>query len=115
MSLLEIKIPDLFNTPYITIPVELNSDIFYFEYSWNNRHNRAYLSIYLLDDNVPNYLAKRICLVNGVEVSRYIINDRWVGGLFFVSDITLFDEYDISTVSDNFYLLYNSEYEGKHG
>ena len=93
MTINTLNIPDLFSTPYCTTPVELNNEVYYFEYSWNNRHGMAYLSIYLLDNNIPNYILKRICLVNGIEISRYIINDRWSGGLFFESKTQLIPLY----------------------
>jgi len=114
MSLLKIEIPNIFENPYVILLQEIGEETYYFEYYWNIRHDKLYLSIYLLDNDTKIYLVKSVLLLNDVEVSRYIINDRWSGGLFFTSDISVGTEYNIKSVSSDFYLLYNSEFLSKH-
>ena len=114
MTLLRITIPNIFDTPYIVVPQTLVENTYYFEYQWNIRHEVLYLSIYTLNDEEQVYLVKKIALINNVEISRYIIDDNWVGGLWFQSDKSYDFGYNIKTVSDDFYLFYNSEYVGKH-
>ena len=114
MTLYNFTIPDLSESPYLVSPYELGTETYFFEYSWSTRHELFYLSIYLLDSDVKTYLCKNVALVNMVDISRYIINDRWVGGLFFMSDKSYDNGYNMITISEDFYLLYNDTYVGKH-
>ena len=114
MAILTIKIPNIFDTPYVIIPQTLLDSTYYFEYQWNIRHELLYLSIYTLNDEEKIYLVKNIALINRVEISRYIISDNWKGLLRLYSDKSYDFGYNIKTVSDDFYLFYNSEYIGKH-
>lgn len=108
---LKIEIPNIFENPYIVIPQEINGESYYFEYFWNIRHEKLYLSIYLTDNDSQVYLVKNMCLTNLVEISRYIIHDRWTGGLWLKSNISgNYSDYNIKNISTNYYLFYNSEY-----
>jgi len=114
MTLYIYKIPDLTESPHQTVPYELGTETYFFEFYWSARHETSYLSIYLLDSDIKTYLCKNIALINMVEISRYIINDRWIGGLFLMSDKSFDDGYNMATISEDFYLLYNDTYVGKH-
>ena len=84
MSIVSIKIPDLLHSPYITQPIPLNNQLYFFAYTWNIRHSRAYLSIYIknndeldqLFDISENYLDNQ-------EISKEINNKDWKGVLTF--------------------------------
>ena len=51
MSIVSIKIPDLLHSPYIIQPIPLNNQLYFFAYTWNIRHSRAYLSIYIKNND----------------------------------------------------------------
>ena len=114
MTNYQLNIPDLSESPHQIVPYELGTETYFFEYYWSARHDMAYISIYLFDDDIKTYLCKKIALINMVDISRYIINDRWVGGLFLMSDKSYSDGYNMITISEDFYLLYNDTYVSKH-
>lgn len=83
MSIVSIKIPDLLHSPYITQPIPLNNQLYFFAYTWNIRHSRAYLSIYIKNNDELEYLVKNKCLIPGIEISKEINNKNWKGVLTF--------------------------------
>ena len=112
MDLYEIKMPDFFQNPYIISNYVLNNKTYYFEYTWNIRHNMAYLSIYFINNDTKTYILRGLCLKNWVNISKYIVYQDWVGELYFISRKLDMIDYTRATVSDDFFLLYrNGELE----
>lgn len=107
LDYLEIPVPNLLNNPYIVNQVVLNNTLYFFEYSWNIRHERAYLSIYYKIQNVEFYLIRNICLFNGIEISKYIQDLDWNGKLYFTVNINS-DEADYRV--DNFHTDFHLNY-----
>ena len=83
MSIVSIKIPDLLHSPYIIQPIPLNNQLYFFAYTWNIRHSRAHLSIYIKNNDELEYLVKNKCLIPGIEISKEINNKDWKGVLTF--------------------------------
>ncbi len=112
MAELRINIPDIYKTPYVTVQQVINNESYFFEYSWNIRHEKLYLSIYLLDNDEQEYLVKNMLLTFGINIAQYIINDRWSGGLFLktINPRFYYYDYDINSISEEFYFYYNSDY-----
>lgn len=105
---LQIQIPDLNNTPYIIKSIVLNEKTYYFEYFWNLRHGKAYLSIYLIVDNNKVYLVKNRHLTIFLNVSEYIFDsENWSGNLFFDSiDSSYISDYTQQNISEKYILRY---------
>lgn len=106
MDLYKIELPNLYESPYIIKQETINNKVFYFEYFWNVRQDKAYLSIYLMDGNIKTYICKSICLTNGIDISNKIKYDNWVGKLYFLTDKLDLNDYAPQDISSNFYLLY---------
>lgn len=103
----EFLLPDLSQNPYIINMVSLKNQQFYFEYMWNIRDGRAYLSIYKIQDSEKDYYLKNRRLINNINLSKYIRKMDWTGGLYFTSVIQDYkQDYDITTLSENFKLVY---------
>lgn len=106
MDLYEIQIPDLFENPYIIKNHVLNNKTYYFEYTWNNRQDKAYLSIYYLENNIKTYILRGLCLKNWINISNHIYYENWIGELFFTSYNLDMIDYTPTTISTDFFLLY---------
>jgi len=108
MDLYKISIPNLYEKPYTIQDVLLNNKVYYFEYFWNIRHIKAYLSIYILDNNIRTYILRNTCLTNGMHISKNIKYDNWVGDLYFTTDKLDFNDYNRQDITSNFYILYRN-------
>lgn len=104
-----ISIPDLSDTPYCTHVHILNNRSYYFEYFWNIRHGKAYLSIYIILNDEKVYLIRNQGLTCDLEISKNINNENWSGYLYF-SGIDISQEYDYSqdNISTNYQLIYRA-------
>lgn len=107
LDYLEIQVPDLLNNPYVINQVVLNNTSYFFEYTWNIRHERVYLSIYYKIANVEFYLIRNVCLLNSLEISKYINDTDWTGKLYFAVN-TDSDEVDYRI--DNFHTDFHLNY-----
>lgn len=83
MQILSIQIPNLLQNPYITQMVQLNNQLYFFQFFWNIRQERAYLSIYKKQNEELVYLIKNICLIPNIELSKKIHDTEWQGRLYF--------------------------------
>ena len=104
-----LEIPNLSDTPYIIKSEVLNNRTYYFEYFWNNRHQRAYLSIYILSNSEKVYLMRNKSLLPLINLSKYIINDNenWSGSLYFDStDLGQGYNYNQENISTEYQLRY---------
>lgn len=106
MDLYEIEIPDLFENPYVIKSHVLNNKTYYFEYTWNNRQDNAYLSIYYLENNLKTYILRGLRLRNWINISNHIYYENWIGELFFTSYNLDMIDYTPTTISTDFFLLY---------
>ena len=109
LDVLHINIPNMIDTPYTISPVVLVDQQYYFEYQWNIRQQRCYLSVFKTHDNQRIYYVKNRVLLNGLEVSRYIKETDWVGTLYFesVSD-SYGEDYNQNDISEKFVLTFTS-------
>lgn len=106
----EILIPDLLNSPYITNPVILNNQLYFMEYTWNIRHQRAYFSLYTKVDDDYVYYIKSICLKPNLILSKNIQNTDWQGQLIFTkTQYSVLDDYRQDTISTDFSIKYFEE------
>lgn len=106
----QISLPNLSVYPYITQQVSLNGILYFLEYTWNIRHQKAYLSIFTKVDNIEFYLVRNVSLITGIEISKYIIDDDWSGTLTFaVNDECEEFDYRIDNFHTDFHLNYFSE------
>lgn len=111
-SFLSIEIPDLLNNPYIIQPVKFNNQLYFFEYRWNIRYGRAFLSIYIKENNVPKYFIKNICLIPQMVLSNNIRDNNWSGALTFASKVDRDAvDYRQDTINIDFDIKYLSEVE----
>lgn len=104
-----ISIPDLNENPYIIQDVILNNKTYYFEYFWNIRHNKAYLSIYILIDNEKVYLIRNKQLTILINLTKYIdmSNDYWAGNLYFCSkDVSNICDYNQQNIYTDYQIIY---------
>lgn len=107
LDYLSIELPNLLNYPYTINQIVLNNTLYFFEYYWNIRHQRAYLSIYIKIDNIEFYIIRNICLINGLELSKYVTDTDWSGRLFFaVNEDSTEQDYQISNFHTDFHLNY---------
>lgn len=97
---LTISLPNMLDNPYIVQQVELGGNLYFFEYTWNIRHEKVYLSIFTKRDNEDYYFVRNKCLINGNEISKYIYDTEWSGKLLF-AQIENLDEADYRV--DNFH------------
>lgn len=106
-----IEIPDLNESPYSIIPVILNNKTYYFEYKWNIREQKAYLSIYILINNSKVFMLRNIGLMVYNDVAKYIHDkDNWSGELF-IKPISLdtVSNYNQQNISTDYQLSYVPE------
>ena len=106
-----IDIPNLSTSPYSITPVVLNNKTYYFEYKWNIREQKAYLSIYILIDNSKVFMLKNIGLMVYNDVAKYIHDkDNW-SGLLYLKPIKIsnFDNYNQQNISTDYQLSYVPE------
>ena len=103
-----IQIPNLDNEPYSIIPIVLNNKTYYFEYKWNIREEKAYLSIYLLIDNSKLYLIKNRGLVLFYDLTKHIQDrDNWSGELYLKPiNISNYYNYNQNNISTDYELSY---------
>lgn len=103
-----IYIPDVVESPYSISLVELNNQQYYFEYYWNSRSELLYLSIYKLIDGKIDYYLKNCCLINKINISKFIYRDDWSGSLYFynISPTKIYTNYRQDTISQDFYIEY---------
>lgn len=107
LRLQDIFLPDIYETPYVIEPVTLGNQQYFFEYIWNNRSERVYLSIYLISNAEREYFVKNICLIPGIEISKNIKKPSWNGILLFQNQDNIQDvSYTIKDISTKFKLLY---------
>ena len=105
----EIKLPNLLQHPYVVQQVELNGILYFFEYMWNIRHEKAYLSIYSKISGIDFYLVRNVCLICGLELSKHILDEDWQGRLFFAPDSEYEEtEYRVDNFHDKFHINYFS-------
>lgn len=110
VNISSIQIPDLLNSPFVTQIVQLNSQLYFFQFHWNIRHSRAYLSIYTKKDEELNYLVKNICLIPSIVISKYIKDLNWVGTLTFAPILNgLEEDYRQDNISTDFDIKYITE------
>lgn len=103
----EITIPDLTNSPFVISPIDLKNQQYYFEFFWNERQQKCFLSIFRLSDSQRIYYVKNICLRNGLEISKHINKTDWEGLLYFESIMLIFDDdYIINDIGEKFVLRY---------
>jgi len=103
-----IEIPNLSDMPYVSVPLILNNKIYYFEYIWNIRHEKAYLSIYMLVDNNKKYIVSNSCLTLFNNITRYVTDlENWSGELYLKpKSFSVFYDYK----QDNIHLDYELSY-----
>lgn len=103
----EISLPNMTQTPYLIMPVDLKNQQYYFYFYWNIRHQRCYLSVFKLVDGARVYFIKNKGLVNGIKLSKYIFDTDWNGALSFesISDDEK-DDYTINDMHEKFVLRY---------
>lgn len=107
LKLSDIQIPDLYTSPYIVCPTTLGNQQYFLEYYWNNRSEKAYLSIYRITNNIKEYFIKNICLIPNMFIDTYIYNTEWTGFLQFINQDGVSDiSYTIKDISSKFKLLY---------
>ena len=108
MTVQKIAIPDLDSTPYCIVTQVLNNTTYYFEYTWNIRHDKAYLSIYIILNDEKIYLLRNKLLTVGINLSKYIYNsDNWTGNLYFeYSDFSYNFDYNQNNISTDYVLRY---------
>ena len=112
LGFLSIEIPDLLNNPYVIQPVSLNNQLYFFEYRWNIRYGRAFLSIYTKENNAPKYLIKNICLLPQISLSDHIKEDSWNGDLTFALKLNRnASDYRQDTINIDFDIKYFTEEE----
>lgn len=110
MNIVSIEIPNLLKSPYIIQPVLLNNQTYFFQYFWNLRQSRAYLSIYKKNNNDLEYLIKNLCLIPQIELSKYIRQPNWKGSLGFGSIIGGQElDYRQDNIHTEFQIVYSSE------
>lgn len=103
----DIDIPNLYQTPYIVVPTLLGSKQYFFEYYWNNRNNKAYLTIYTIENEKRIYFIKNVCLIRDMVISDKIYNINWNGVLKFQNKNNINDiSYTIKDISEKFKLFY---------
>lgn len=107
MYIKEISIPDLINNPYVVALIDLKNQQYYFEFYWNIRQQRCYLSLFRLQDGVREYYIKNRMLLNNINLSKYITKEDWEG-LLYLESITgnYQDDYTINDIGDKFVLRY---------
>jgi len=102
-----INLPNILQHPYIVEQVELNGNLYFFEFAWNIRHEKVYLSIFTKKDNEDYYYVRNICLVNGIEISKHIYDTDWSGKLFFAQIENLDEtEYRVDNFHTDFCINY---------
>lgn len=109
MGLLNISIPNLSETPYVIQDVVLENKIYYFEYFWNIRHDKAYLSIYILSDNSRVYLIRNKLLTNRIILNKYMVGENnYLDGIlsFWDNSGSLTYDYSQQNISTDFYIKY---------
>ena len=106
-----IEIPDLSESPYMIVPVVLNNRTYYFEYKWNIREQKAYLSIYILINNTKNYLFRSAGLYLYNDIAKYIYDaDNWSGELYFRPiSLDKTSNYNQQNISTDYQLSYVPE------
>lgn len=103
----DINIPNLYENPYIIVPTLLGNQQYYFEYYWNNRAEKAYLSIFKIQNEERIYYIKNVLLLKDLVISKKIKNNDWVGFLVFQSQDGTDDVfYTIKDISTRFKLFY---------
>ena len=101
-----ISVPNMIDSPYITIPVVINNKNYLFEYRWNGRQELCYLTIYLEENEETIYICKNVSLTVDNNITRYTDYENLGGDIFFYADDTNMKEYNAKTFSDNFYLMF---------
>lgn len=109
LNYLHINIPNMVDTPYTISPIVLIDQQYYFEFHWNIRQQRCYLSIFKIQDDQRIYYVKNRVLLNNMEVSKYITKTDWVGTLYFnsISD-SYSEDYNQNDISEKFILTFTS-------
>lgn len=107
-----ISIPNIYETPYCLVDVVLDNVNFIFEYNYNIRADKTYLSIYRLQGEERIYLVKsfQLSTFSGDILSN--TKDTTISGkLFFErkSDSTNDAEPTIKNISTDYQLSYASE------
>lgn len=111
-NFLSIEIPNLLNNPYVIQPVSLNNQLYFFEYRWNIRYGRAFLSVYTKENNTPKYFIKNVCLIPQMVLSDNIRDNDWSGALTFALKIDRdVVDYRQDTINVDFDIKYISEEE----
>lgn len=108
-----INIPDLLKNPYIIQPVSLGGELYFFEYKWNIRYGRAFLSIFKKENGTQKYFVKNICLIPQLSISDNIHDTNWSGLLTFGNQIGGSNavDYRQDTINIDFDIKYFAEEE----
>lgn len=103
----KINLPKFTKSPYTISLISLKNQQYYFQFFWNNRQERCYLSIFKITDGVREYYLKNKMLRNGIELSKYIFKTDW-DGLLVVDSITnnFDDDYTMADIHEKFVLTY---------
>lgn len=99
-------IPNMYQSPYSVIPYTVNSKDFFFEFDWNIREAKAYLSIYYVEDNQVIYILRPTSLTYGYNLAKNIRDKNWIGELFLYPYNEDVIEYNIKNISTDFALMY---------
>lgn len=103
----QISLPKFTKSPYSICIVDLQSQQYYFQFYWNNRHQRCYLSIFRLEDGVRKYYLKNKSLKIGLNLSKYVYNEDWEGVLRVDSYTNnAYDDYTMSDIHEKIILTY---------
>lgn len=107
-----ISIPNIYETPYCSMDVILDNVNFTFEYNYNIRADKTYLTIYRIENE------QKIYLVKGFQLSTFSGNilrnskDNIIfGGLFFENKNNSSNDSEptINNISTDYQLSYASE------
>lgn len=110
MNIVSIPIPDLLNYPFTTQMVQLGNQLYFFQFFWNIRHSRAYLSIYTKKNEELYYLVKNICLTPSIVISQHIQDTDWNGTLIFAPILDGIEEdYRQDNINTEFDIKYTTE------
>ena len=107
-----ISIPNIYETPYCSMDVILDNTNFTFEYNYNIRADKTYLTIYRIENEEKIYLVKSFQLSTfSGNILRNSQDTAISGGLFFENKNNSVNDSEptIKNISTDYQLSYASE------
>lgn len=107
-----ISIPNIYEQPYCYMDVTLDNVNFIFEYNYNIRADKIFLSIYRIENEEKIYLVKSFLLSTfSGNIFQNSTDSKISGGLFFENKNNSANDSEstIKNISTDYQLLYVSE------